>query len=65
MVRGIDPISGAVQNLGIELPPGVGGPAAVAARWDLVNGRALILARRGGMSAAALDYWLVQLQGGQ
>jgi hypothetical protein len=65
VVRGIDPISGAVQNLGIELPPGVGGPDAVAARWDLVNGRALILARRGGMSAAALDYWLVQLQGGQ
>jgi hypothetical protein len=65
VVRGIDPLTGAVQNLGIELPPGVGGSAAVAARWDLAHGRALILARRDGMSAGAFDYWLVQLKAGQ
>jgi len=65
IVRGVDPITGAVQNLGIEVPPGVGGSGAVAARWDLARGRVLILARREGMSAAVADYWLVQVQGGQ
>ena len=65
IVRGVDPITGAVQNLGIEVPPGVGGSGAVAARWDLARGRVLILARHEGMSAAVVDYWLVQLQGGQ
>ncbi|MGI9148741.1 MAG: PEGA domain-containing protein [Chloroflexota bacterium] len=65
VVRGIDPITGAVQNLGIELPAGVGCSAAVAARWDLAHVRVLILAHREGVSAGALDYWLVQLQGGQ
>jgi len=62
VVYGVDPVDGTAQNLGIELPPTVGGSGAVAARWDLPHGRVLVLAHHDGSSAGRLDYWLVQLQ---
>ena len=62
VVRGIDSVDGAAQNLGIELPLTVGGSGAVAARWDLAHGRVLIVAHPDGPSAGILKYWLVQLQ---
>jgi hypothetical protein len=66
VVRGIDAGTGAVQDLGLELPSDVGnGPGLLAARWDLAHGRLLVLAHRDGTSAGVLDYWLVQLQATQ
>jgi hypothetical protein len=45
-LRGIDPASGRVQDLGMGLPAEVAPrAAAVAVRWDAVDGRALVLAR--------------------
>src|SRR5919205_2438825 len=45
-VRGIDPASGRVQDPGVSLPAEVAPrAAAVAVRWDAVDGRALVLAR--------------------
>jgi hypothetical protein len=60
VIQGVDAASGAIQNLGITLPTGVGGSAAVAARWDVRHGRLLLLARRGN-SNPGLDYWVVQV----
>ena len=62
VVRSIDPVTGTPQNMGIELPPSVGGSGAVVVRWDLAHGRLLTLAHHAGSSAGLLDYWLVQLQ---
>jgi len=56
----VDAVSGATENLGIALPIGVGGSAAVAARWDVRHGRLLLLARQGN-STAGLEYWVVQV----
>jgi hypothetical protein len=53
-------VSGTIQNLGIALPTGVGGSAAVAARWDVRHGRLLLLARRGN-SNPGVDYWVAQV----
>jgi hypothetical protein len=61
-VRGVDPISGAVRNLDVALPPTVGGTGAVVARWDLAHGRLLVLARHDNSNSGLLDYWLVQLR---
>jgi hypothetical protein len=60
VVQGVDAVSGMIQDLGIALPTGVGGPAAVAARWDVHHGRLLLLARRGN-SNPGLNYWVVQV----
>ena len=66
-LRGIDPASGRVQDLGVSLPAEVAQrAAAVAVRWDAVDGRALVLARppagrasAGPTGPQALDAWLV------
>jgi hypothetical protein len=60
VIRGVDAVSGATEDLGIELPVGVGGSSAVAARWDVGHGRILLLARRAD-SNSGLDYWVVQV----
>jgi hypothetical protein len=60
VIQGVDAVSGATENLGIALPTGVGGSAAVAARWDVRHGRLLLLARQGN-STAGLEYWVVQV----
>ena len=60
VIQGVDAVSGTIQNLGITLPTGVGGSAAVAGRWDVRHGRLLLLARRGN-SNPGLDYWVVQV----
>ena len=60
VIQVIDAAGGALQNLGIVLPTGVGGAGAVAARWDVRHGRLLLLARRGD-SSPGLDYWMVQV----
>jgi len=65
IVRGVDPVDGTAQSLGIELPSAVGGSGAVAARWDLAHGRLLILAPPDGATAGVLQYWLVHLQATQ
>jgi len=62
VVRGLNPVDGTDQNLGIELPSTVGASGAVTARWDLAHGRLLIVAHPDGSSAGVLEYWLVQLQ---
>ena len=61
-VRAVDPLSGTVRTLDISLPPGVGGSGTVTARWDLVHGRMLVLARHDNSNSGLLDYWLVQLR---
>jgi hypothetical protein len=60
VIQGIDAAGGALQNLGIVLPTGVGGAGAVAARWDVRHGRLLLLARPVD-SSPGLDYWMVQV----
>jgi hypothetical protein len=60
VLQGIDAAGGALQNLGMVLPRGVGGSGTVAARWDVRHGRLLLLARRGD-SSPGLDYWMVQI----
>jgi hypothetical protein len=60
MIRGVDAVSGATEDFGIELPAGVGGSSAVAARWDVRHGRLLLLARRADANPG-LDYWVVQI----
>ena len=62
VVRGLNPVDGTDQNLGIELPSTVGASGAVTARWDLAHGRLLIVAHPDGSTAGVLEYWLVQLQ---
>jgi len=62
VLRGVDAVDGKVQDLGIELPAGVGGSGAFGVRWDLPQGRLLILSHRDGMNIGVLDYWLVQLR---
>jgi hypothetical protein len=61
LVRGIDASSGALHNLDVTLPAGVGGSGPVGARWDLGHGRLLVLARHDS-TGSGLDYWLVDLQ---
>jgi hypothetical protein len=66
-LRGIDPASGRVQDLGMGLPGEVAPrAAAVAVRWDAVDGRALVLApppagraSAGPTGPQALDAWLI------
>jgi hypothetical protein len=60
VIQGVDAVSGATENLGIALRAGVGGAAAVGARWDVRHGRLLLVARRGD-SNPGLDYWVVQV----
>jgi hypothetical protein len=62
VIRGIDSSSGALHNLDVTLPSGVGGSGPVAGRWDLGHGRLLVLARHDNTGSSLLDYWLVQLQ---
>jgi hypothetical protein len=66
-LRGIDPSSGRVQDLGLGLPAEVAQRAgAVAVRWDAAGGRALVLARppagrasAGPTGPQAVDVWVV------
>ena len=65
-VRTIDPISGAVHDLGVRLPAGAAQGAGVAARWDARHGNALLLSRPSGggtigatASGGPLQAWLV------
>jgi PEGA domain len=66
-LHSIDPVSGAVHDLGVRLPAGIAqGMTGLSARWDARHGSALLLARApgGGTSAAAagggpLQAWLV------
>lgn len=61
-LHAIDPISGRVQDLGVQLAPEVAaGASGVAVRWDVPHGRALVLARSANRASGAegLDAWLV------
>jgi hypothetical protein len=62
VVRAIDPVTGVARDFGVTLPPNVAQSGAVSARWDLVHGRLLGVARRDNSNPASLDYWLVQLR---
>jgi hypothetical protein len=69
-VRAVDPTTGRVQDLGIQLPADVAtGTAAVGARWDEPRGRLIVVARpasgrvvSAGGAADSLDFWLVQFK---
>jgi hypothetical protein len=65
IVRGIDPMSGALTNLDVVLPPTVGRSGGVAAKWDPAHGRALLLTRHDSSGTSSLDFWLVQIWGEQ
>jgi hypothetical protein len=60
-LRAIDPASGRLQDLGVQLAPEVArGANAVGIRWDLVHARALFLARTSAAGGeGAIDAWLV------
>jgi len=62
-LRAFDPVTGSVQDLGVQLPAEVAaGSRAVGVRWDPLHARALVLARSPGQTAAAadgIDVWLV------
>jgi hypothetical protein len=66
-MHSIDPISGAVHDLGVRLPAGTAqGTAGLSVRWDARHGYALLLAHapNSGSSAASaggdpLQAWLV------
>jgi hypothetical protein len=61
-LRAIDPVSGRVQDLGVQLAPEVArGSSGVAVRWDVAHARALVLARSTdhGTSAEGIDAWLI------
>jgi hypothetical protein len=62
VVRGVDPVSGVLQDLDIALPATVGGTGAVAARWDVARGQLLVPARHDNSSSGQLDHWLLQLR---
>jgi hypothetical protein len=62
VLRGVDSNNGALHNLDVTFPAGVGGSGPVAARWDLGHGRLLVLARHDNTGSGLLDYWLVELQ---
>lgn len=63
VVRAIDTVSGAVRNLDMMLPAGVGGAGAVSARWDLGHGQLLVVASHDNTNSGQLDFWLVQVAG--
>ena len=61
-LRAIDPASGRVQDLGVQLATDVGaGAGLVVVRWDVPHARALVLAWSSGRSAGAdgIVAWLV------
>jgi hypothetical protein len=65
-LRSIDPTSGASHDLNVQLPAGIGRGAGLAARWDVVNGQALLLAHattgavaRKSALRGPLQAWLV------
>jgi len=60
-LRSVDPTSGAVHDLGVQLPATTAQGAGVAARWDARHGRALLLTRSPNSTAAgtSLQAWLV------
>jgi hypothetical protein len=62
VLRGVDSSNGALHNLDVTFPAGVGGSGPVAARWNLGHGRLLVLARHDSTGSGLLDYWLVELQ---
>jgi hypothetical protein len=64
-IRSVDAASGEVQDLDGRLPAGTGEGAGLAARWDTVHGRALLLTRASNavsttsVRPGALAIWLV------
>ena len=44
-LRSVDPASALVKDVGVRLPSGVGKGSGLAARWDVENGRVLLLSR--------------------
>src|SRR5207253_9174765 len=62
-LRAIDPTTGRVQDLGVQLPPEVAaGSGAVGVRWETLHARALVEARSSDRATAgndAVDVWLV------
>ena len=61
-LRAIDPASGRVQDLDVQLAPEVAaGSSGVAVRWDVAHARALVLARSSDRSPSSggIDAWLV------
>jgi hypothetical protein len=63
-LRAIDPESGHVEDLGVELPAEVApGATVIGVRWDLAHSRALLLARPAdrhqSVGPQGLDAWLL------
>jgi hypothetical protein len=61
-LRAIDPTSGRVQDLGVQLAPEIGaGASAITVRWDVLHARALVVARSSDRASGAqgIDAWLV------
>ena len=60
-LRAIDPASGRVQDLGVQLAPEIGaGTSAISVRWDVPRARALVVARLSDRAGAqGMDAWLV------
>jgi hypothetical protein len=69
-IRAVDPTTGRVQDLGVQLPADVApGASAVGARWDEARGRLIVVARpasarlpAAGGATDGLDFWLVQFR---
>jgi hypothetical protein len=61
-LRSIDPLTGAVHDLGVRLPAGTPpGVAGLSARWDTRHGYALLMTHpsNSGTGGASLQAWLV------
>ena len=66
-LHSIDPVSGAVHDVGVRLPAGTArGTTGLSARWDARHGTALLLARAssesrtsGAGAGGPLQAWLV------
>jgi hypothetical protein len=66
-LRAIDPASGRVQDLGVQLAPEIGaGTSAISVRWDVPRARALVVARLSDRAGAqGVDAWLVDFSRAQ
>jgi hypothetical protein len=64
-LRAIDPASGRVQDIGVQLAPEVAtGAASIRIRWEVPHARALVIARSSdrASSAGGIDAWLVDFR---
>jgi hypothetical protein len=67
-LRAIDPASGRVQDLGVQLAPEIAaGASAITVRWDVPRARALVVARlpNRAQGAQGIDAWLVDFSPAQ